>query len=103
MANHLTGPWTAVMSIDGEILDRTQTFDTLAPDDEVEISIRRGSALPDHDGYLPGSYASGDIIELWDGLYVEDGDPSTDAPARWAQAQAMAAGLNAVASRPNSG
>lgn len=95
-SDFLRGPWQAVLSVGGEILDRTQTFDTLAPDDEVEISIRRGSALPDEDGYLPGTCRSGDLIVLWDDLYVEDGDPSTDAPARWAQAQAMAAGLNAV-------
>jgi hypothetical protein len=95
-SDYLRGPWLAVLSMGGEILDRTQTFDTLNPGDGVEISIRRGTALPDEDGYLPGTCKSGDVIELWQDLYVEDGDPSTDAPARWAQAQAMAAGLNAA-------
>jgi hypothetical protein len=93
--DHLRGPWRAILADEcGDVVDSLDGFE---PDDEVTITIRRGSALPDEDGELPGTYRSGDIIELWDGLYVEDGDPSTDAPARWAQAQAMAAGLNAAA------
>jgi hypothetical protein len=92
--DHLREPWKAVLADeDGDILDG---LDGLDPDNEVSISIRRGTALPDERGALPGTYKSGDIIELWDFLYVEDGDPSTDAPARWAQAQAMAAGLNSA-------
>lgn len=91
--NHPQGPWTAVLSQHGDILDN---LNGLRPDDEVDISICRWSAMPDEDGILPRAYASGDVIELWDDLYVEDGDPSTNAAARWAQAQAMAAGLNAA-------
>ncbi|MEU8158157.1 hypothetical protein AB0B94_31265 [Micromonospora sp. NPDC048986] len=101
---HLRGPWRAIVADDhGFILD---SLDDLNGDDEVKISIRRGSALPtagddsdDDDERLPGSCSSGDLIELWDHLYVEDGDPSTDAPARWVQAQAMADGLNAAGNR----
>lgn len=95
-SEHLRGPWQAILSQAGDVLDGTDPLGDLNPDDEVDISIRRGSALPDEDGSLPGSYRSGDAIELWDDMYVEDGDPSTDADARWAQAQAMAAGLNAA-------
>lgn len=97
--DHLRGPWQAVLADNyGYAMDG---LDGLNPDDEVSISIRRGSALPvfrdDDEPRLPGTCKSGDVIELWNHLYVEDGDPSTDAPARWAQAQAMAAGLNAAA------
>jgi hypothetical protein len=91
--DHLTGPWKAVLAYESYAID---SLDKVDPEDEVSISIRRDSALPSDDGTLPGTYNSGDIIELWDGLYVEDGNPSTEAPARWAQAQAMAAGLNAA-------
>jgi hypothetical protein len=91
-ANALRGPWTAVLSTRGDIVD---DLTELLPDAEVDISIRRGSARPDDDGYLSGTCYSGDVIRLWENLYVEDGDPSTDAAARWVQAQAMAAGLNA--------
>ncbi|WP_250029697.1 hypothetical protein [Paractinoplanes maris] len=96
--NHLSGPWRAVLVADEDGNGRfeVENFDYMTGSDEVDISIRRGTALPDVDGNLPVSYRSGDIIELWEGLYVEDGDPSTDGPARWAQAQAMAAGLNAA-------
>lgn len=91
----LRGPWQAVLTDDyGFVLDN---LDDSSPEDEVRISIRRGSALPtERHGNLrlPGTCMSGDVIKLWDNLYVEDGDPSTDAAARWTQAQAMAAGLN---------
>ena len=93
----LRGPWRAVLADEyGFVLDN---LDDSSPDDEVRISIRRGSALPTerHDNLrLPGTCLSGDVIDLWDCIYVEDGDPSTDAPARWTQAQAMADGLNAA-------
>jgi hypothetical protein len=95
-ADALRGPWQAILSTGADLIDLAD----LEPADEVDISIRRGTALPvkDDDGceYLPGTCNSGDVIRLWDDLYVEDGDPSTDAPARWVQAQAMAAGLNAA-------
>lgn len=98
-ADTLRGPWHAVLTTDdGFVIDN---LDGLNPDDEVSISIRRGTSLPDEDGHAPGGGFSGDMIELWEHLYVEDGDPSTDAPARWAQAQAMAAGLNAAEELPH--
>lgn len=96
ISEHLRGPWKAILAQGAEVLEGPDPLGDLDPSDEVDISIRRGSALPDSDGFLNGTYASGDIIELWDDLYVEDGDPSTDADARWLQAQAMADGLNAA-------
>lgn len=96
-ADALRGPWQAVLiDGDGYVIDN---MSDLHPHQEVSISIRRWSALPTGpvgEQRLPGTCRSGDVIELWDYLYVEDGDPSTDAPARWAQAQAMAAGLNSA-------
>ncbi|RKR92633.1 hypothetical protein BDK92_7075 [Micromonospora pisi] len=103
---HLRGPWRAILTdTDGFVLD---DLTDLTDEDEVNISIRRGTALPSGPDStedermnlrLPNPCYAGDIIRLWDSLYVEDGDPSTDAPARWAQAQAMADGLNAAAQR----
>lgn len=93
---HLRGPWTAVVSQRGDVLEGPDPFASLDLGDDVDMSIRRGSALPDVDGAIPGTCRTGDIIRLWEGVYVEDGDPSTDAPARWVQAQAMADGLNAA-------
>jgi hypothetical protein len=98
--NHLRGPWAALISYRGESYDSLRTARIeLGPDGEVDISVRRGTALPheDDDGYLPGSYAAGDLAyELEDVMLTDDGDPSTAADARYAQAQAMAAGLNAA-------
>lgn len=93
---HRAAPWKAVLAQGAEILEGPDPLGGLDPGAEVDISIRRASALPDADGFLPGSYATGDAIDLWQDIYVEDGDPSTDADARWAQAQAMADGLNAA-------
>jgi hypothetical protein len=97
ISEHLRGPWKAILAQGPDVLEGTDPLGELDPGNEVDISIRRESALPDSDGFLPGTCFSGDVIELWDDLYVEDGDPATSADARWAQAQAMAAGLNAAA------
>lgn len=96
---HLTGPWQAVVSNCGESYpDIRIAMVELGAEGSVDISVRRGTALPhqDDDGYLPGSYISGDMAYELEGVYFSDGDPSTDAEARWVQAQAMAAGLNAA-------
>ncbi|WP_433731087.1 hypothetical protein ACQP2Y_21785 [Actinoplanes sp. CA-051413] len=88
MNDYLTGPWTAFLSEpDGYVIDSLAD----AESGEVEISIRRGTALPDDEGHLPGSYRGDDLIEIFED-YIEEG-----AVARWAQAQAMASGLNAAA------
>ncbi len=98
-SDHPRGPWQAVLSYRGESYPDMRTARIeLDRRGEVDISVRRGTALPheDDDGYLPDGYNSGDVAYQLDGVYFSDGDPSTDAEARWAQAQAMAAGLNAA-------
>lgn len=99
-ANHLTGPWAAVISHQGESYDSIRTaLAELGQDGEVDISVRRGTALAheDDDGYLPGSYRTADVAYELDDVYLVDpDDPSVGAEARFAQAQAMAAGLNAA-------
>lgn len=85
MNDHLTGPWMAVLSdSDGYTADSFADIEG----DEVHISIRCGTALPDEEGKLPGTYNSDDLIEVFED-YIEEG-----ARSRWVQAQAMAAGLN---------
>jgi hypothetical protein len=95
-ARPTTGPWQAVISQHGETLDGADPFADLDGHDEVDISIRRDSALPDDDGRLPGFYNSGDLIDVWDDLYVDEDDETTAARTRWEQAQAMTAGLHAA-------
>lgn len=103
--DYLRGPWHVVLADrDGFVYDSlTDLIQDHADADEVSISIRRGTALPVADAdvdqgddddmdntRLPGSYKADDLIEIFDD-YVEEG-----AEMRWAQAQAMAAGLNAA-------
>lgn len=99
-AEHLRGPWAAVISRRGKAYPDVRTARIeLGDNGEVDISVRRGTARPheDDDGYLPGSYATGDLAYELSFVYLtDDGDPSVAAEARFAQAQAMAAGLNAA-------
>lgn len=100
--DHLRGPWSAVLSCDGYCYNTVaEALADLDPDDEMTISVRRGSALPhggpnDPDPVLPGTYASGDCIFEIDVYLGGDGDLSTGCAARYAQAEAMAEGLNAA-------
>lgn len=100
--DHLRGPWQAVISSRAVAYPDLATVRIeLGDDAEFDISVRRGSALPDDDGYLPFSYRSGDVAyEICDVWMDGDGDPSVSAQARWAQAQAMAAGLNVGGGTP---
>lgn len=93
----LRGPWQAVLTCSNNYAQAIASLDEVGPDDEVNISIRRATARPDRSGFLPAVPDPDDVIELWDDLMVED----EDAPARWPQAQAMAAGLNAAAAGPS--
>lgn len=87
MTDHLQGPWTACLSdSDGFVVDGLADIEGY----DVTITIRRATALPDDEGRLPGSYRSADLIEIYDDYLEEDGGTE----ARWAQAQAMTAGLN---------
>lgn len=92
------GPWRAVIHYRGECYPDVRTaLIELGQDGEVRIGVRRASALPDDEdmAYMPSSYATGDVAYELDDVYlVDDGDPSVAAEARFAQAQAMAAGLN---------
>jgi len=86
----LRGPWQAVLSTHGDIIDNPGE----AYDADVDISICRGSAIPvrGEDGLTdwPDSFRGDDVIELWSDIEPEDAERC------WAQAQAMAAGLNAT-------
>jgi hypothetical protein len=95
---HLSGPWIAVISHGPDAYDSIRTARIeLGDDGEVDISVRRRSAAPDDDGWLPGSYQSGDVAYELENVYLDgEGDAAVGAEARWAQAQAMAAGLNAA-------
>lgn len=101
----LTGPWLAVVADRyGFVYDSVADAKDSAEDDEVKISVVRGTAMPnDRNGTtgvllrLPGSHDSGDVAYELDDVYLDDEDESVAADARYAQAQAMAAGLNAAA------
>jgi hypothetical protein len=85
-ADHLRGPWEAVLSSEGCVISG---LDELETSEGADISICRGSAIP-VDGDWPSVFSGEDVIELWDDLEFDE------AEIRWAQAQAMAAGLNAA-------
>jgi hypothetical protein len=103
-SEHLRGPWLATLSdragfVYDSVADARGNADD--PDDEFSVSIVRGTAMPDDRSgcrlRMPGSYSAGDQIFDLDDLYLDDdGDESVTAGARFAQAQAMAAGLNAA-------
>lgn len=89
--------WQAVLAdecgyIYGGVIEAMEFLDE---DAEVRIRVVRGTAAPqDRDGELrlPGSYLSSDVasdIECYLG-----GDDGVPAAVRFAQAKAMAAGLN---------
>ena len=85
---HLTGPWQAVLSVQGQVIE---TPDRLNPtDDEIDICICRGTAIPKNGGW-PDAYSGDDEIDLWSDLEYDQ------AVIRWQQVQAMTAGLNAAA------
>ncbi len=98
-SDHLRGPWQAVLaechgdvyaSVAEAIHELGEDFD-----EELTVSVVRGTAAPTHD-QMPGSWRSADRIfelEVW---LVDPDDEGCGAEARFAQAQAMAAGLNAA-------
>lgn len=106
-ADALCGPWQAVLAdrhgfVYNSVTDAVENVED--PYEEVTVTVVRGTALPtDRDGTtgcrlrLPRSYNSGDVAyEIDDVCLVDADDPSVEAEARWVQAQAMAAGLNAA-------
>lgn len=107
MTDHLQGPWAAVIADrDGFVYNSVDDVRENAedPEDEYTIAVVRGSAVPtDRNGTtgcrlrLPGSAFCGDKAYEIENIYLDgDGDETTGLEARWAQAQAMAAGLNAA-------
>lgn len=107
-AKYIRGPWLAVLTDSHGFV--YSNFDVALEelgedhDDEMTIAVVRGTALPVEqdpgDGSvlrMPGSYSTGDMVfELDDVWLVDPDDNSVGAAARYAQAQAMAAGLNAA-------
>lgn len=89
----LAGNWQAVLADSyGEVMTWDDFSSNGLDPDEVRIHIVRGTAAPDEDGQLPGSYQPADRLVEFE--YMEDME---EVEARWVQAQAMAAGLNQAA------
>lgn len=104
--DHLRGPWRAVLANRDGFVWRTyaDAVENLADAEEMTISVVRGTALPveDEEGGEArgaGTYDAGDLIFEIDAYLVDPDDDSCGAEARYAQAQAMADGLNAAAER----
>ncbi|MFG2046182.1 hypothetical protein ACGFIW_01960 [Micromonospora sp. NPDC048935] len=99
--NMLRGPWVAYLAdSDGFVYESVaDVIADLGDEEEVRIGVVRGSAAPtERDGglRLPGTNKVGDrAFEVE--VYVDgEGDNADSAVTRYAQALAMAAGLNAV-------
>jgi hypothetical protein len=104
-AEHLRGPWAAFLcDSSGFIYTSAEDLRENAEDPEgedFEISVRRETAAAAKPAgcrdRLPGTCHSGDIAYELSDVWLDDEDPSVGVEARYAQAQAMAAGLNAAA------
>jgi hypothetical protein len=99
------GPWLPVLADDDGFVYPTvkDAVEALGEGEEVRISVVRGTATPtDRNGTtgvllrLPGSYHAGDVACDVEAFLVDPDDESTGAHARYEQAKAMAAGLNAA-------
>jgi len=99
-------PWVAYLaSVDGWVYQSAEdAAEDLGSDGEVRIGVARGTCAPiEDDGGLrlpDGTYMAGDqVFELE--MYIDgEGNEDESAAVRFAQAQAMAAGLNAAAGLP---
>lgn len=104
MSEHLKGPWIAVLADRyGFVYESLADALENAEDPEFEtfeISVRRGTAAVIKPAgvrsRLPGSYSCGDLAYEIDDVYLNDDDDSVGGEARYEQAKAMAAGLNAA-------
>jgi hypothetical protein len=101
-AEALVGPWQVVLADrHGNVYADVATAlaEVEDQDDPVTISVVRGTAVPERLGgdlFAPGSHHTGDVAYEIE-AYLEDPHDSTiGADARLAQAEAMAAGLNAA-------
>lgn len=100
----IRGLWVAVLADrHGFVYDSVaDAYENSGPEEEHRIAVVRGTAMPNNRSgdrpRMPGTTRSGDTVFELDDVYLDgDGDESTGAVARLAQAQAMAAGLNAAA------
>ncbi|GAA0720171.1 hypothetical protein Drose_06460 [Dactylosporangium roseum] len=98
-AEALAGRWEAVLSDLGGHVEQIDELREWHEDDlgETRISIVRRSAVPtgpDADGnrYLPVRHNGEDLLIEWGDFEEYD-----EVEARWVQAEAMVAGLNAAA------
>jgi hypothetical protein len=95
-AEALAGPFEAVIADRyGHVIKPAEIRDADDPD-ELEVSIRRRTALPsgpDADGNrrLSGITSFGDVVTEWSGF-----DDHDEVETCWVQAEAMTAGLNAA-------
>jgi hypothetical protein len=105
ISEHLRGPWLAVLADNHGFVYPTveEAIESLGEEEEVQISVVRGTALPNDRNWttgvlerLPGSHHSGDVACEIDAYLVDPDDESIGARARYEQAKAMAAGLNAA-------
>ncbi|MEV5211392.1 hypothetical protein AB0K35_28350 [Micromonospora sp. NPDC053740] len=99
-------PWVAYLaSADGWVYQSADdAAEDVGVDGEVRIGVARGTCAPvEDDGALRlpgGTYSTGDqVFELE--TYIDgEGNEAESAEVRFAQAKAMAAGLNAAAGLP---
>lgn len=101
VAEAVIGPWLAVLADRAGDVYPTYAMaaDILLPESEMTISIVRATAMPvgeDDSFRLPEQHNTGDLISQTDAYLIDDEDDSVGAEAKYAQALAMAAGLNAV-------
>jgi hypothetical protein len=99
LAEHLRGTGVAVLADDdGSVYSSVEdAIESLGEDGEVQISVVRGSAAPDNRSGLPETFRVGDVASDVEAYLVDPDDQTVGAVARFEQAKAMAAGLNAAA------
>lgn len=103
MSDHLRGPWKAVITDESRTvawfdLEGATAKATFA-DDVFIVAIVRDSGLPAGDGpaFTPQpAWFEADMAHEIECPLIDDADERLSLKSRWAQAQAMAAGLNAA-------
>jgi RNA polymerase-binding transcription factor DksA len=90
------GPWKAVLHDRHGFVYRCVevAIEELGEDEEIEISVVKGTAAPVND-QMPGSWHSSDVACRNEDVYLVDpDDPECSAGVAYERALAMAAGLN---------
>lgn len=91
--------WVAVLYADGYAWDSfAEAVEVLGEEHDslVHIEVVRGTALP-VERQMPSSYDTGDVAHEHQCWLVDPDDETVGAAVRFAQAQAMAMGLNVAA------